>query len=62
MIRALADGDAEKAVRAVSQHIQASQQERLKEYSYWEREALMRSQIHDFFHEERGEEKPFIEE
>ena len=62
LIRALADGDAEKAARAVSQHIQASQQERLKEYSYWEREALMRSQIHDFFHEERGEEKPFIGE
>jgi DNA-binding GntR family transcriptional regulator len=51
MIHALAEGDAEKAVRAVSQHIQTSQQERLKEYSYWEREALLRDQIHDFFND-----------
>ncbi len=51
MIQALADGDAEKGVRVVSQHIQISQQERLKEYSYWEREALLRNQIQDFFHD-----------
>jgi DNA-binding GntR family transcriptional regulator len=56
IIRALTDGDAEKAVHVVSQHIQTSQQERLQEYSYWEREALMRNQIQDFFHDERGEE------
>ncbi len=49
MIRALAAGDAENAARVVSQHIQTSQQERLKEYSYWEREALLRNQIQDFF-------------
>jgi DNA-binding GntR family transcriptional regulator len=49
MIHALAHGDAERAVRAVSQHIQTSQQERLKEYSYWEREALLRNQVQDFF-------------
>jgi DNA-binding GntR family transcriptional regulator len=55
MIRALADGDVEKAVQAVSQHIQTSQQERLKEYSFWEREALLRNQIQGFFHES-GEE------
>jgi len=56
MIHALADGDVERAVRAVSQHIQTSQQERLEEYSHWEREALLRNQIQDFFHDERGEE------
>ena len=51
MIHALADGDAEKGVRVISQHIQTSQQERLREYSYWEREALLRNQIQDFFHD-----------
>jgi DNA-binding GntR family transcriptional regulator len=56
MIHALADGDVERAVRAVSQHIQTSQQERLEEYSHWEREALLRNQIQDFFHDERGKE------
>jgi DNA-binding GntR family transcriptional regulator len=56
MIHALANGNVEGAVRAVSTHIQTSQQERLKEYSYWEREALLRNQIQDFFHDERGEE------
>jgi DNA-binding GntR family transcriptional regulator len=56
MIHALADGDVEKAARAVSQHIQTSQQERLKEYSYWEREALLRNQIHNFFGDNDGEE------
>lgn len=55
MIRALADGDVKRAVRAVSQHIQTSQLERLKEYSYWEREALMRNQIQDFFHDQSGD-------
>jgi DNA-binding GntR family transcriptional regulator len=55
MIHALAAGDVERAVRVVSQHIQTSQQERLKEYSYWEREALLRNQIHDFFHDGDGE-------
>lgn len=58
MIHALENGDAERAVRAISQHIQTSQQERLKEYSYWEREALLRNQIQDFFHDERCEEVP----
>ncbi len=56
MIRALADGDVERAMRAVSQHIQASQRERLEEYSYWEREALVRNQIHGFFHDRAGAE------
>jgi DNA-binding FadR family transcriptional regulator len=56
MIHAIAEGNVEKAVQAVSRHIQVSQQERLKEYSYWEREALLRNQIQDFFHEEHGEE------
>jgi DNA-binding GntR family transcriptional regulator len=55
IIRALADGNVERAVQAVTQHIQTSQQERLKEYSYWEREALLRNQIQDFFHEEHEE-------
>jgi DNA-binding GntR family transcriptional regulator len=55
MIHALANGDVEKAMQAVSQHIQTSQQERLKEYSSWEREALLRNQIQGFFHES-GEE------
>ena len=58
MIHALADGDVEKAMRVVAQHIQTSQQERMEEYSYWEREALLRNQIHDFFHEEQGKENP----
>jgi DNA-binding GntR family transcriptional regulator len=51
MIHALADGNAEKAMRAVSQHIQTSQHERMEEYAYWEREALVRNQVHDFFHD-----------
>lgn len=51
LIRALSEGNIEKAVKAVSQHIQTSQQERLKEYSYWEREALLRDQIQDFFND-----------
>ena len=55
MIHAMAEGNIEKAVQAVSQHVQTSQQERLKEYSHWEREALLRNQIQDFFHDERGE-------
>ena len=56
MIHALARGDVERAVRAVSHHIQTSQQERLEEYSHWECEALLRNQIQDFFHDERGKE------
>ncbi|MBN1568652.1 MAG: GntR family transcriptional regulator [Acidobacteria bacterium] len=55
MIHALADGDVEKAMRAISKHIQTSQQERLEEYSYWEREALVRNQVHGFFHDKDGE-------
>ena len=55
MIHALADGDAEKAMRAISQHIQTSQHERMEEYAYWEREALVRTQVHDFFHDKDGE-------
>jgi DNA-binding GntR family transcriptional regulator len=51
MIHALAEGSAEKAMRAISQHIQASQQERMEEYAYWEREALVRNQVSDFFHD-----------
>jgi DNA-binding GntR family transcriptional regulator len=56
IIRALADGNVERAVQVVTQHIQTSQQERLKEYAHWEREALLRNQIQDFFHEQPGEE------
>ena len=56
MIHAMAEGDVDKAVQAVSQHVQVSQQERLKEYSHWEREALLRNQIQDFFHDEHGQE------
>ena len=56
LIHALADGDAAKAMRTIMQHIQTSQQERLVEYSYWEREALVRNQLQDFFHNEDGEE------
>jgi DNA-binding GntR family transcriptional regulator len=52
MIRALTDGDVEKAMQIIMQHIQTSQQERLLEYSYWEREALVRNQLQDFFHDE----------
>ena len=55
MIHALANGDAEKAKRVIVQHIQRSQQERLAEYSYWEREALVRNQLQDFFHDQDGE-------
>jgi DNA-binding GntR family transcriptional regulator len=55
LIRALADGDAEKAMGAISQHIQASQQGRMEEYAYWEREALVRNQVNDFFHDKDGE-------
>jgi len=56
LVRAMAEGDVDKAVKAVSQHVQASQQERLREYSYWEREALLRNQIQDFFRNEKEEE------
>jgi DNA-binding GntR family transcriptional regulator len=55
MIRALADGNAEKAMRAIAQHIQASQQQRMEEYAYWEREALVRNQVSDFFHDKNSE-------
>ena len=55
MIQSLADGNAEKAMRAIAQHIQASQQQRMEEYAYWEREALVRNQISDFFHDKDGE-------
>ncbi len=55
IIRTLANGDFEKAMKAISQHIQTSQQERLEEYSYWEREALVRNQVQDFFHDTDGE-------
>ena len=56
LIIAMADGDVERAVRLVSQHIQTSQQQRLKEYAYWEHEALLRNQLHDLFRDERVEE------
>jgi DNA-binding GntR family transcriptional regulator len=55
MIHALADGDVKKAGQVIAQHIQTSQQERLAEYSYWEREALIRNQLQEFFHDEDGE-------
>jgi len=55
VIHAMSEGNVEKAVQAVSQHVQTSQQERLKEYSHWEREALLRNQIQDFFHDEHSE-------
>jgi len=55
MIRALADGNAEKAMQAIAQHIQTSQKERMEEYSYWEREAIVRNQVSDFFHDRDGE-------
>jgi DNA-binding GntR family transcriptional regulator len=56
LVRALADGDVENARQVVTQHIQTSQQERLAEYSYWEREALVRDQLQEFFHDRDGEE------
>jgi DNA-binding GntR family transcriptional regulator len=49
MIHAMAERDVDKGVQAVARHIQASQQERLKEYSHWEREALLRNQIPEVF-------------
>jgi DNA-binding FadR family transcriptional regulator len=55
MIHAIAEGEVDKAAQAVSQHVQTSQQERLKEYFHWEREALLRNQIQDFFHGEHDE-------
>jgi len=54
MIRALAEGDVEQAMKTATQHIQTSQRERLEEYSYWEREALIRNEIQDFFHDDDG--------
>jgi DNA-binding GntR family transcriptional regulator len=56
MIRALSDRDVEKAMRAIAQHIQTSQRERLEEYSYWEREALVRNQIQGFFRDKDDKE------
>ncbi len=55
MIHAITEGNVEKAVQAVSQHVQTSRQERLREYSHWEREALLRNQIQDFFLDENRE-------
>jgi DNA-binding GntR family transcriptional regulator len=55
MIHALAAGNVEKAERVITQHIQTSQRERLAEYSYWEREALIRTQLQEFFHDKDGE-------
>jgi DNA-binding GntR family transcriptional regulator len=54
MIHAVSEGDVEQAVQAVARHVQTSLQERLKEYSYWEREALLRNQIQDYFHNDLG--------
>jgi DNA-binding GntR family transcriptional regulator len=56
MIRALAGGDVEQAMKTITQHVQTSQRERLEEYSYWEREALIRNEIQDFFHDADGRE------
>lgn len=56
IIHAIAEGNVDKAMQAVTQHVETSRQERLKEYSHWEREALLRNQIQDFFHDAHGEE------
>jgi DNA-binding GntR family transcriptional regulator len=53
LIHVLTDGAVQKAAQVIEQHIQTSEQERLKEYAYWEREAILRNQIQDFFHDER---------
>ena len=58
MIRALAEGNGEKAMKTIMQHVQTSQRERLQEYSYWEREALIRHEIQDFFHDDDMKETP----
>ena len=58
MIRALAEGNGERAMKTIMQHVQTSQRERLQEYSYWEREALIRHEIQDFFHDDDMKETP----
>lgn len=55
IIHAITGGNVDQAMQAVSQHVETSRQERLKEYSHWEREALLRNQIQDFFHDGHGE-------
>jgi len=55
LLRALAEGNVEKAIQVISQHVQTSQQERMEEYAYWEREALIKNQVQDFFHDKDAE-------
>jgi DNA-binding GntR family transcriptional regulator len=49
VLRAVADGDADRATRLVSDHIRTSLQERLDEYDHWERETSMRDSLQAFF-------------
>lgn len=55
LVRALSEGNVEKAIQVIAQHVQTSQQERMEEYAYWEREALIKNQVQDFFHDKDAE-------
>jgi DNA-binding GntR family transcriptional regulator len=49
ILDAVARQDSEAAMRALSRHIQASQQERLNEYDEWKRESSLRQNMPVFF-------------
>jgi len=55
LVRALSEGNVEKAIQVIAQHVQTSQQERMEEYAYWEREALIKNQVQDFFRDKDGD-------
>jgi DNA-binding GntR family transcriptional regulator len=51
IIQAVADQDAELAVRLLSEHIRISQRERLEEFDHREREASLRDSVPSFLNE-----------
>ncbi len=49
ILDAVLDQDAARAMQAISEHIRASQHERLQEYDYWRREHTLRQTTPAFF-------------
>src|SRR5579884_1684081 len=49
VLRAVSRKDAEAAAKALSEHIKASQRERLEDFDHWEREASLRETLPLFF-------------
>ncbi|HWB86434.1 MAG TPA: GntR family transcriptional regulator [Bryobacteraceae bacterium] len=58
LLRAVADQDAARAVELLSEHIQASQRERLEEFDYRERENSLRESVPAFFYGSPPVEEP----